>query len=298
MNCPYCQAPCGDDDLLCPACLRPVEPFKSTAPAWGLDASIPELKEPTSVQVRVWDQATATDGRTERSPGPPEGRLAPTLETDILGPRRRGPTGPMPQAPRPYPAQPGAPADQRVIRTEIVELGALGATETKIVEVNLSPQVKRAVRERQREQQTPPAELTPSSLFDELALDFRNFWRRMHRYDRLATSAALVGLFAVFLPWHRIRGQGLVAGVEGFGAWAALAAVAALGSIYWRTARRRLAVILIFVQLAAAAGIGAVPAIVLLGTSAPAVPGGLHLTALCGGLVVALTLARSTRLSS
>jgi hypothetical protein len=121
----------------------------------------------------------------------------------------------------------------------------------------------------------------------------------MHRLDRITVWVLALCFIAAFLPWQRQRGIGLVSGVEGIGALGGAAALLSFLCVYFRTERRRLAALLITLQVLVSAAIVAVPLFRLIQIEDRSqIIVGLYATAALGVAAVLLTLARLTRLNA
>jgi len=255
-------------------------------------------------------------------PRPPTGPMAAAAR------RPPPPTGPLPQASRstpsasaPEPARaPFGIPGQAVIPTRLETGDPQANRGTQIVEISLPPAVKRlrrapegreparATREESRDAASGrraggPAgfaveESVVSRGVDEVIAGGRIFYTRMHPLDRWTVVSLALAFIASFLPWTYVRGEGLIAGIQEYGAASAVAAVLVLLCVWGRTARRRLGGLLIVLQILAAAGLTAVPVFRFMTSGEIQLSYGLYLTALMGAGVVLLTLARLTRLSS
>ncbi|MCA9665636.1 MAG: hypothetical protein KC503_08605 [Myxococcales bacterium] len=217
-------------------------------------------------------------------------------------------TGPQPQlpvtGPQPQPTGSGA---QAAIGTRIVTLDPEIERGTKIVDVSVPAVVRRAQRERERQlaaaeagesvARAQAADAGPVSPMDELGLRARHFYARLHRLDRWTTWVLIIGVISSFLPWMRMRGVGLVSGIEGIGAASGGAALIALGLLYQRAARRRLAALLLFVQMVLAALVGMVPVYVLMSTRDVHISYGMAAAFISSVLAVTFTLARFVRVN-
>jgi len=193
----------------------------------------------------------------------------------------------------------GAGVQQAQISTHIVEVDVEQQRNTRIVDVSVPGIVRKAAARRtasqggaasSREQSAEGDPLNES--IDRLSDSAHMIYARMHRVDRVTFVVNFLTFIAAFLPWRHVLGEGLVSGIEGLGAaCAGFAALIAL-FIYIRTARRRLAGLVLLLQLICAAGVVAVPVYLFFYQPGLGFHVGLYATALCGALVIFLTFVR------
>ena len=254
------------------------------------------------IATNILDTAQEAELETEPEPQPerpPFGAQA-EIATNILDTAQEA--TPAPEAepepelePEPEPARP-AFGVQAAIATHIVDTDPEKDRNTRIVDVSVPAMVRRA-----KQDQPPPALPTRKARDDapkrnepleDLARKIRLFYARMHRVDRLTFWINLVTFVSAFLPWRSVLGRGLVSGIEGLGGASAGAALVVGLCIYSRTARRRLAGLVLLVQLSAAVAIVAVPVYLFFYHPGLGPHLGFVATALGGAAVVILTLAR------
>jgi len=217
------------------------------------------------------------------------------------------------------PAVSGAPAGARQvgpqaqIATELVTEDPEAQRGTQIVDLSLPPMVKQARREEEKRKAAPatgaaakreaggPLAVEESNVsrgVDDVLSSARLLYARMHRLDRWTLWAALLALVASFLPWSTVLGEGLLAGIQEYGAASAGGAVLLLFLLYRRTSRRRLAGTLLGLQVLVAAVPVAAPVYRFLTATDTQFTVGIFLTAAAGLATVVLTLARLTRLNA
>jgi hypothetical protein len=159
--------------------------------------------------------------------------------------------------------------------------------------------VRRAARERAQERGQGDDDASPPSLIEQTLTSVRHFYLRMHRFDRWTCWLLIAAFLCALMPWQRLRGVGLVSGVEGLG-WGSIASAAlAFGCLYWRTERRRLGGLLITLQMLFVAGTAGAPVFrVLYRTPDVALAFGVYATLGCAGLALVFTFLRLTRINS
>lgn len=192
-----------------------------------------------------------------------------------------------------------SPQGEAGIHTRIVELDPEGDRHTRIVDVSVPAMVRRAARERVAEARGGLQEdEAPPTLIEDMMTGLRHFYLRMHRLDRW--TAWLLGLcfIGAFLPWRRVLGLGLVSGIEGYGGISAGASALAFTFLYLRTERRRLAGLMISLQLLAVIGIAGAPIFLVLGRTGQHFAFGFFMTGLGAGIALLLSLARLTRINA
>lgn len=265
-------------------------------------------------------------GAPPASPPPARGRRPTSGST---GPHPRiapPPTGPVPSLdPAPVPEAPPpappagrsfGPASQAVIPTHIVTADPEKGRGTQIVDLSLPPVVRQmAASKKQKEREEARAEKAKTAGkpgatigveeskvtqgIDEVMASIRLFYARMHRIDRWTFFAIVVAFVGAFLPWRVLRGEGLIAGIQEYGAGSAALSVLAFLCIYARTMRRRLTGLLIAAQLLVAVGLVAVPTLrFLLAGAESELSLGVYLSAAGGVAVVVMTLMRLARLNA
>lgn len=185
---------------------------------------------------------------------------------------------------------------QAQIETHIVSQDPEIDRNTRIVDVAIPGVVKKSMQEDhgwdyQRRKREGNQSETDQEIEDVLAA-IRMFYARMHRIDRWALWVSLLALVASFLPWSYVRGEGLVAGIQEYGAASGAAAAMMLLCIYMRTVRRRLSGMILSLQVLAAAGLTAVPIYRFVSSTGVEFRFGLYLTALAGTCAIMLTMAR------
>jgi hypothetical protein len=193
----------------------------------------------------------------------------------------------------------------------VVNLDPEAKRGTKVVEVSLPPDVKRAARQQQprttglgvrsRLSTFKQLELQESGVsrgIDESMKAIRLFYARLHRLDRWNVWVLLGAFLASFLPWSYVQGQGLVAGIQEYGVASAAAALLTFLAIYLRTNRRRISGSLLMLQLVLASGLAAVPVYRLVISTNEQLSVGLYLTAATAAGVVLLSLARLARINA
>jgi hypothetical protein len=239
------------------------------------------------------------------APAPPESGPEPKparpafgaqaeIATNILNAEPGPEPGPEPE-PEPEPARP-AFGGQANIATHIVDTDPEKDRNTKIVDVSVPAMVRRAKQDKPQEplptrkaHGDAPKSAEP---LEDLSKKVRLFYARMHRVDRLTFWITLLTFISAFLPWRNVLGRGLVSGIEGLGGASAGGALLVGLCIYSRTVRRRLAGLVLFLQLIAAAAIVAAPVYIFFYQRAPGVHIGFVATALGGAAIVILTFAR------
>jgi hypothetical protein len=131
---------------------------------------------------------------------------------------------------------------------------------------------------------------------DEWGASVRSLYRRMQRLDQWTLWALLLALVGCFLPWVRVRGEGLLAGIQDLAGLAGLAAAGlGLGALLLCTIRRRLTGMLLLFQLLMAATVAAAPLYRFLTAVEVQFSAGPFVTVAAGGVAVLLTLFRLTR---
>lgn len=203
------------------------------------------------------------------------------------------------QAPPPPPA-PGRQTFggglQANIATNIVDVDPEKDRHTRIVEVSVPAVVRRAASTpvasapQDRGKKAQDAALDRS--IEDLGDSIRLFYARMHRIDRITFWAAVLTFIAAFLPWRDALGEGLLSGIEELGGISAGCSALVILCIYGRTARRRLAGLVLLAQLIVASGAVAVPVYQFFYQPGLEFQIGLYATALLGGAVIVLTFMR------
>ncbi len=180
---------------------------------------------------------------------------------------------------------------------------------TRVVEAPLPPMVKKRARERvnqsgklgtTRAQKNLALELEESGvsrMVDELIANLRLFYARLHRFDRWSLWVLCGAFIASFLPWLRVLSYGLTAGIQDYGLATAPLSALAIVLIYLRTARRRLTVPLILLQLLVVAGVGAVVVWRYISAVDIDFTYGIYITALFAALGVLTTMLRLARVN-
>ncbi len=187
------------------------------------------------------------------------------------------------------------PAQQGAIATRIVDLDPEGGRQTRIVDVNVPAVVRRAARERAQENDRDES---PASLIEESLTSLRHFYMRMHRFDRWTCWLLLAAFVSAFMPWQRLRGVGLVSGLEGLGWGSIVASLVAFGCLYWRMERRRLSGLLITLQMLFVAGVAGAPLLRLLyRTPGIGLVFGVYTTLGFAALALVFTFLRLTRIN-
>jgi len=208
----------------------------------------------------------------------------------------------------PPPAGQPTPAPQRrtfgegaqaSIHTSIVNADPEIDRHTRIVDVSIPGVVRKAARQQNVPSARKPGRGQPvveaeslSESIDQLGQSARMVYARMHRVDRIGLVFTFVSFVAAFLPWRHVLGEGLVSGIEGLGAASAGGALLIGVCIYIRTAKRRLAGLVLLLQLILAAGVVAVPVYLFFYQPGLDFHVGLYAAALSGSVVILLTFAR------
>jgi hypothetical protein len=229
------------------------------------------------------------------------------------------PTGPVAApAPDPAPAPGGrsfGPASQAQISTHIVSADPEAQRGTQVVDLSLPAVVRQLAaskkakdREEARSERAKGAPGKPgigveesrvTQGIDEVMASLSLLYARMHRIDRWTLVALAVAFVGAFLPWRNVRGEGLLAGIQDYGAISVGVSLLTFLCIYARTVRRRLAGLVIVLQLLIAAGLTAVPVLrFMLAGGESDLSVGLYISGAGGVAVEVLTLMRLARLSS
>lgn len=204
----------------------------------------------------------------------------------------------------------GGPSDPG---TQIVDMDPEKGRGTRVVEVSLPPMVKKRARARERSrgastqgqglsaaQKNLALELDESGVsrtIDELISDLRLFYARLHRFDRWTVWILCAAFVASFLPWLSKLSYGLTAGIQDYGLATAPLAGVSLVLMYLRTARRRLTLSLLLLQLMTVAGVGGVVVWRYISAVDIQFTFGIYLTALFAALGVLTTLLRIARVN-
>jgi len=186
---------------------------------------------------------------------------------------------------------------QASIATKMVDADPEKDRHTRIVEVSVPAVVRRAAS-------TPAASAPPDRTkkasqdaaldrsIEDLGDSIRLFYLRMHRIDRIAFWASVLTFVSAFLPWRNALGEGLLSGIEELGGISAGCSALVILCIYARTARRRLAGLVLLCQLILASGAVAVPVYQFFYQAGLEFQIGLYATAVLGGAVIVLTFMR------
>ena len=195
--------------------------------------------------------------------------------------------------------------------TQVVKIDPQSERGTRIVDINLPPMVKKARQSMARptpgghgqtfRKKRGALELDESEVsrgMDEFAASMKLFYKRLHRFDRWTVWVLALGFIGAFLPWRYELGTGLIAGIQGlYGILCAVMSVVTLGVIYLRTARRRLAGVMLLVQVLTSTLLASIPLYRYFSSEVLTFKYGIGISAVASLLVVALTLARLTRIN-
>ena len=260
------------------------------------------------------------------APAPAAGGLS-AQPTQAPAPRPSGTTPPGPPAPGAtglqdqktpvnVPAAGGSPFNrpdssggQAGVGTRVVSMDPQSDRGTRIVEINLPPMVKKA---RQKMNRPRPGthgrpskrgamDLDESDIsrgMDQVLASLKLFYKRLHRFDRWAVWVIILAFLGAFLPWQYQQGVGLVSGIQTlFGISSATTALLTFLWIYLRTARRRLATAMLLLQIVTGTALVAIPLYQLFSTELLDFRFGIYFCTAASSAVVALTLARLTRIN-
>jgi hypothetical protein len=323
MRCPDCQTelPDGIDVCTNPNCRAVLSAEQDLKELWRSE-SVPDLltsAQPTSDASVIDVEAPRPPPRAQRRSGSvPAARRAPTGPMPPLPPRFTGPLpraeGGRPSAPAPAPAPRapfGGPVGQSVIPTRLETGDPEVNRGTQIVDINLPPAVRKIARQEKEVRRSEAAagssgaprgkgrlaveESGVSRGVDEIFSSARLFYARMHGIDRWTFMAIALAFVGSFLPWSYVRGEGLQAGIQEYGALSALAALLSFVCVYGRTVRRRMAGLLIALQVLTSAALVGVPVFRFMTAVEVQFSYGPYFTAAGGVGVVLLTLARLVR---
>ena len=194
--------------------------------------------------------------------------------------------------------------------TQIVAMDPEKERGTRIVEVPLPPMVKQRARQRvkhkgmeqglSRAQKKRALELEESGVsrtIDDMLKDLRLFYARLHRFDRWSLWILCAAFVSSFLPWCRVLSYGLTAGIQDYGLATAPLAGLSIVLIYLRTARRRLTLPLLLLQLLVVSGMGGVVVWRYISAVDIDFTYGIYLTALFAGLGALTSLLRIARVN-
>jgi hypothetical protein len=265
MRCPTCNADLPDGLVRCTLCNTALDP----AVELGFDQQWDD-PQPSGVELFTSAQGTADHQAPPAQPQP--------------APFHTG---------EPQPA-PAPESSQAAVHTRIVTMDPEQERGTRIIDVSV-PQVARRAGRPDPQQRRGASDQSAAGLSDgveDLFDSMKLGYARMHRIDRLTTWVGFFALVAAFLPWRYELGEGLIAGIQGLGAAAAVAFAVVLLCVFARTARRRLTGLLLALQVLAAGGGTVVPVFVFLFHTETSARFGLYLAALGGAATIVLTLGR------
>ena len=252
-----------------------------------------------------------------QAPNRPPGPAAPDPAAGPPGPPANGATGLQDQkTPVNVPAAGGSPFNrpdssggQADVGTRVVAMDPQSERGTRIVDINLPPMVKKARQKMNRSRPATPGrpfksgsmDLEESDIsrgMDEVQASLKLFYKRLHRFDRWAVWVIALAFLGAFLPWQYEKGVGLVSGIQTlFGISSAVTAFFTFLWIYLRTARRRLATAMLLLQIVTGTALVAIPLYQLFSTELLDFRFGIYFCTAASGAVVALTLARLTRIN-
>ena len=318
MRCSNCNAEIAQGLQVCSNCQAPVAPPPGGPPAWQAPATTPNGQA---------DLPTPPDGRQlpaagqQQTPPPVPGAPAagglsahPTQAPNTPPPGATGlqnqktPVNP-PRAggfPGNRPDSSGGQAD---VGTRVVSMDPQSERGTRIVDINLPPMVKKARQKMNRPRlgstgrtfKRGAIDLDESDIsrgMDEFLASMKLFYKRLHRFDRWAVWVLAMAFFGAFLPWQYEQGVGLLSGIQSiYGMASASAAFLTFLWIYLRTARRRLGPAMLLLQIVTGTSLVAIPLYQIFSTELLDFRFGIYFCTVASCVVVALTLARLTRIN-
>ncbi len=237
----------------------------------------------------------------------PVGQLWDQSNPNVTGPHPAAPENPDLTGPVPVPGPTAGGGGEADVGTRVVTMDPESNRGTRVVEVSLPPMVKKRQRERARKKGTKSRsraqrnlELEESGVsrtIDELMAGARLFYARLHRFDRWTVWILAATFVASFLPWCRVLSYGLTAGIQDYGLATAILSALAFLLVYFRTARRRLTLPLLLLQLLVISGAGALVVWRYLSAADTTFTYGIYLTFLGAGLAAVTTLLRTARVN-
>lgn len=281
MRCPVCNADLPDGAVSCPVCgsdtrLSPEE-------AWD-----PNWNESQSSNA---DLFTSTEGTRERDAAAPS---PPTVPPPAPPPWAEGENGAAEEI---KPAKPLF-GGQAQIKTQIAPPDPQQERHTRIVDVSVPAVVRKVARQEEMaaksglKSRKREVDQEIGTGIEDLYEAVKLFYARMHRLDRITLWVAMATLVASFLPWSYTLGDGLMAGIQEFGIISAGATLVILFCLWARTAKRRLAGLLLALQVFSSAIVMAAPIYRIISASKVDFKFGLYLATLGGAVTAVLTLLR------
>lgn len=268
-------------------------PIPGAPPAGGLSA------QPTQAPGTAPPGATGL--QNQKTPvNPPSGATGlQNQKTPVNPPRVGGFPGNRPDSS-------GGQAD---VGTQMVSMDPQTERGTRIVDINLPPMVKKAQKKMNRPRMGSKGrtfkrgamDLDESDIsrgMDDFLASMTLFYKRLHRFDRWAVWVIAMTFLGAFLPWQYEKGVGLISGIQGiFGMASASVAFLTFLWIYLRTARRRLGPAMLLLQIVTGTALVAIPLYKLFSTELLDFRFGIYFCTVASCVVVALTLARLTRIN-
>ncbi len=288
--------------IAAPAAMPPGAPPIPGAPpvnGGGLEAHPTQAPNTPAPAVQGTPPPAATGLQDQKTPVP-----APPV-----GPGLQDQKTPVP-APGASPFnRPDSSGGQAGVGTQVVNMDPQTERGTRIVDINLPPMVKKARQKMNRPRlgsqgrtfRRGAMDLDESDIsrgMDEVLSSLKLFYKRLHRFDRWAVWVIAMAFLGAFFPWQYEKGVGLISGVQTvFGICSASVAFLTFLWIYLRTARRRLATSMLLLQLITSTSLLALPLYQIFSTELLEFRFGIYFCTTASAVVVALTLARLTRIN-
>lgn len=317
MRCSNCNADVPPDLHVCGACGTPIAPplpaagwnNADTNPSAADDAPTPPNGTNTPPPVPQPAPTGGLQAMSTQAPGQPPGQVqgvAPPAQPAATGLADEKTPVPAPGA-SPF-NRPDSSGGQSGVGTRVVQMDPQTDRGTRIVDINLPPMVRKARQKMNRSLGTQGRTFKRGALdldesdisrgMDEFNASMKLFYKRLHRFDRWAVWVLMLAFLGAFFPWSYELGIGLVSGVQGlFGMGTAALAMLTFLWIYLRTARRRLGPAMLMLQIVTATGLMGMPLYQLFSTELLDFRFGIYFCTTAAGAVVALTLARLTRIN-
>jgi hypothetical protein len=276
-----CNAEVPDGEVSCPVCGSDTR--QSPEEAWD-----PHREGSRSSKVDLFTSAEGTREGEAAAPSPPP--VPPPPPPPWAG-------GEEGEAEEIKPAKPLF-GGQAQIATQIAPPDPQQERHTRIVDVSVPAVVRKAAKQEEMaaeqglKSKKRVVDQEIGTGIEDLYEAVKLFYARMHRLDRITLWVALATLVASFLPWSYTLGDGLMAGIQEFGIVSAVATLLILFCLWARTAKRRLAGLLLAVQVFSSAVVIAAPIYRIISASKVDFKLGLFLAVLGGAVTAVLTLLR------